>query len=125
MQPSRDVSQEPPLEDSPARNDVLQADRCAELLKALGEPLRLRIIDELRHGPRNVSELSDRLESEVVTVSHHLGILRHAGLVERQRQGRFILYRLARVAFEPSRSKSTEHINLGCCRLEIPKPPRG
>ena len=107
-------------------DDSLQSDKCAELLKALGEPLRLRIVDVLRDGPMNVSELAERLKSEIVTVSHHLGILRHAGLVERQRQGRFIIYRLASVAFEPSRtSRNAEHINLGCCRLEIPKPPRG
>jgi DNA-binding transcriptional ArsR family regulator len=106
-------------------DDSLQSDKCAELLKALGEPLRLRIIDALRDGPKNVSELAGQLESEVVTVSHHLGILRHAGLVERQRQGRFIIYRLASIAFEPSRgSRGSEHINLGCCRLEIPKPSR-
>ena len=124
MPTSRDVCVNKPIE-PPEPADPLQSDRCAELLKALGEPLRLRIIDALRDGPMNVSELAARLESEVVTVSHHLGILRHAGLVERQRQGRFIVYRLAALAFERSRSsRSSEHINLGCCRLEIPKPPR-
>ena len=40
----------------------------------------------------NVGELADCLELEVVTISHHLGVLRHAGLVERKKAGRFVVY---------------------------------
>ena len=102
--------------------DPLQPDRCAEQLKALSEPLRLRIINTLRPGPRSVSDLAEELGVEVVTVSHHLGILRNARLVEKERKGRFILYRLPDDVFQPSASnRANEHIDLGCCRLEIPK----
>jgi len=103
--------------------DQLQVIHCAEQLKALSEPLRLRIVSALRAGPRSVSELSEALEAELVTVSHHLKILRSAKLVETERQGRFILYSLREGVFQPTRGKvrDKEHIDLGCCRLEVPR----
>ncbi len=102
--------------------DPLQPVHCAEQLKALSEPLRLRIVSALRSGPRSVSELAESLAVEVVTVSHHLGILRNAHLVETERKGRFILYSLREDVFQPGESaRENEHLDLGCCRLEIPK----
>lgn len=103
--------------------DPLQSDRCAEVLKALGDPLRLKIIDQLRLGPVNVTELSTRLATEIVTVSHHLGILRRAGLVEAERHGRFIHYHLGKDLLESDSPTAPDFLNLGCCRLEVPKPP--
>ena len=79
--------------------DVLQSDLCAERLKALGEPLRLRIIDLLRQSEFTVSEIAERLQTEIVTVSHHLQILKNADLVTPRRSGRFIHYSLAKVLF--------------------------
>lgn len=102
--------------------DALQSQQCAERLKALSEPLRLRIVDGLRSGPRSVGQLAELLQVEVVTISHHLGILRHADLVETERQGRFIVYSLREDVFRPSaQPMPTEFLDLGCCRLEIPK----
>jgi DNA-binding transcriptional ArsR family regulator len=103
-------------------DDPLQPYSCAERLKALGDPLRLRIISCLRDGPKNVSEISTVLDMAVVTVSHHLGILRVAGLVKNDRDGRFINYRLPAEVFQPSQDASIiDYLDLGCCRLEIPK----
>lgn len=93
----------------------LQPDHCAELLKALAEPLRLRIVDALRERPRNVSELAESLGVEVMIASHHLGILKNAGFVERQKQGRFAVYRLRRGV------SARGYIDLGCCQLKLPK----
>jgi DNA-binding transcriptional ArsR family regulator len=93
------------------------------MLRALGEPLRLRIIDGLRCGPKNVSELAELLDAEIVTISHHLGILRNAGIVRREKQGRFAVYHLQEGIIETGRAgRDRDHLNLGCCRLEIPKP---
>lgn len=104
------------------QSDPLQSDQCAEKLRALGDPIRIKIIDSLRVCPMNVSELADCLELEVVTVSHHLGVLRHAGLVKREKQGRFVVYSLHEGVFKRAKAaRITEHINLGCCRLEIPR----
>lgn len=103
-------------------HDRLQSNRCAEKLRALSEPLRLRIVDCLRAGPMTVGRLCEALDTEIVTVSHHLGILRNAGLVTREKQGRYAVYRLHEGIIEPAGpSESPDHLNLGCCRLEIPK----
>jgi DNA-binding transcriptional ArsR family regulator len=102
--------------------DRLQPNHCAVQLKALSEPLRLRIISSLRSGPKSVSEMAECLAVEVVTLSHHLQILRHAHLVQTERKGRYILYSLSEGVFQPAGSaRASEHIDLGCCRLEIPK----
>ena len=102
--------------------DQLQPVHCAEQLKALGEPCRLRIVSALRAGPKSVGELAESLKIELMTVSHHLGILHHARLVQKQRQGRFILYSLSEGVFQPTGSpRGKEFIDLGCCRLEVPK----
>jgi DNA-binding transcriptional ArsR family regulator len=102
--------------------DQLQPIHCAEQLKALGEPSRLRIVSALRSGPKSVSELAESLNIELVTVSHHLGILHSARLVQKKRKGRFIHYSLYEGVFQPTgSSRGKEHIDLGCCRLEVPK----
>jgi DNA-binding transcriptional ArsR family regulator len=102
--------------------DQLQPVHCAEQLKALGEPSRLRIVSALRAGPKTVTELAVSLDIELVTVSHHLGILRHAQLVQKERRGRFIVYSLCEGVFRRTGStRDKEHIDLGCCRLEVPK----
>jgi ArsR family transcriptional regulator len=104
-------------------NDSLQPQLCARLLRALAEPDRLRIIRCLRGGAKNVSEIADALDAPIVNVSHHLRILREAGLVLDEKQGRFVHYRLHPEVFHPDRDVGqSEHLDLGCCRLEIPKP---
>lgn len=102
--------------------DPLQPRSCAERLKALSDPSRLRIVSCLRDGPKNVSEISTELDVSIVTVSHHLGILRAAGLVESDREGRFIIYRLPAEVFQrPKKATELDFLDLGCCRLEMPK----
>jgi DNA-binding transcriptional ArsR family regulator len=102
--------------------DQLQSNVCARYLKALSEPDRLKIIQCLQSGPKNVSELAELLGRELVNVSHHLGVLRNAGLVQDQKQGKYVVY-----SIHPSvlakKKKSTlgkEVLDLGCCRLEWP-----
>ena len=86
------------------------------MLRALADPERLRLIHCLRDGPRNVTELAGLVGGEVVNVSHHLGVLRHAGVVLDEKQGRFVVYRLHPDVFH----STGEHLDLGCCRLELP-----
>jgi DNA-binding transcriptional ArsR family regulator len=103
-------------------SEPLQPDLCARALRALADPERLRIVRALLEGGRNVSELAALLDAEVVNVSHHLGVLRHAGLVQTKRSGRFIVYHLHPDVFRgPSANQTVQHLNLGCCRLELPK----
>ena len=102
--------------------EPLQPDRCARVLRALADPERLRIIHCLRGGEHHVSELAALLDAEIVNVSHHLGVLRHAGLVQDEKQGRFVVYRLHPDVFHRSGgAENAEHLDFGCCRLELPK----
>jgi DNA-binding transcriptional ArsR family regulator len=101
--------------------DPLQPQRCARLLSALAAPERLRIIRYLRDGPRNVGEIAEMLQTAVVNASHHLMVLRHAGLVRNEKQGRFVLYSVAPNVLQAEESGGAcDCLDLGCCRLELP-----
>src|SRR5262249_20646628 len=93
------------IEDNhPSMPEKLQPSVCARMLKALADPERLRIVDRLRVGPRNVSELAAELHEELANVSHHLSVLRHAGLVLDQKDGKFVVYCLHPDIFRPASS---------------------
>jgi DNA-binding transcriptional ArsR family regulator len=67
----------------------------AQIVKALAHPSRLFIVDELaRAGERCVCELTDLIGADMSTVSKHLSILKGAGLVEVEKRGTQIWYRL-------------------------------
>ena len=106
-------------------NDNFQSKTCADQLKALSEPIRLRIVDILRHGEMTVGDIAELLETELVTVSHHLKILRHAGLIEVERDGRFMVYRLRTDLLQRAAQNSKQFLNLGCCRIEVPETKTG
>lgn len=67
-----------------------------------------------------VGDIAEFLETEVVTVSHHLKILKHADLVEVERDGRFMVYRLRSDLLQKGAGRSRQFLNLGCCRIEVP-----
>jgi ArsR family transcriptional regulator len=67
----------------------------AEVLKTLSSPRRLEIIHVLAEGPREVSRLADEIGISQPNVSQHLSVMRAAGLVEGEREGREVHYRLA------------------------------
>ena len=100
--------------------DRLQSKDCARLLKAVADPERLKIIQCLQTGAKNVSELSALLGTELANVSHHIRVLWHAGLVCADKQGRFVVYSLNPVFFRPKGRRDTaDTLDLGCCRLEL------
>lgn len=100
--------------------DVFNAAFCAERLKALSDPHRLRVVDALRYGELTVTDIAEFLDAEVVTVSHHLKIMKFADLVEVRREGRFMYYRLHEDLL-CSAGKGSKFLDLGCCRLEVPE----
>lgn len=100
--------------------DAFHADFCAERLKALADPHRLRLIEALRPGELTVSDLAEFLDAELVTVSHHLKVLKHARLVQVRRDGRFMYYRL-HSELRCSGPRAARLLDLGCCRLELPE----
>jgi ArsR family transcriptional regulator len=67
----------------------------AKIIKALAHPARLMIVDELsQHGERCVCELTELVGSDMSTVSRHLAQLKQAGLLEDEKRGKMIFYRL-------------------------------
>jgi ArsR family transcriptional regulator, arsenate/arsenite/antimonite-responsive transcriptional repressor len=71
-----------------------EAERMAAVAKALGDPVRLQLVDVLRkHAGRVcVCELIPLFEVGQSTVSHHLKVLRQAGLVDSERRGLWAYY---------------------------------
>ena len=67
----------------------------AEVAQALGHGHRLELIELLAQGERSVEELSARAGVSFANTSRHLQILRRARLVDTQRRGKHVLYRLA------------------------------
>jgi DNA-binding transcriptional ArsR family regulator len=66
----------------------------AETMQALATPSRLRILARLYAGPASVSEIGEAVGMDGSAVSHQLRILRHLGLVSRERDGRRVDYSL-------------------------------
>jgi ArsR family transcriptional regulator len=66
----------------------------AEILKTLASPRRLDILHALARGPIEVGRLAEAIGATQPNVSQHLGVLRAAGIVEAERDGREVRYRL-------------------------------
>lgn len=66
----------------------------AKILKALAHPTRLFVVDELSRGERCVCELTDLIGVEMPTVSRHLSQLKDAGILEDEKRGSQVFYRL-------------------------------
>src|SRR3954447_2560886 len=71
------------------------AELIARRFRILGEPLRIRILDSLRHGESSVTELTAAIAGTQQNVSKHLGVLLDAGLVSRRKDGNRVLYEIA------------------------------
>ena len=66
----------------------------AQIVKAMGHPSRLFIVDVLSRGERCVCELTEMVGADVSTVSKHLSILKNAGIVEDEKRGTQVFYTL-------------------------------
>ena len=89
------------------------SDNCAAMLKVLADDTRLAVVRRLMSGPQQVSEIIAVLHLEQSLLSHHLRVLRDAGLVESERDGKAVRYRLAEQVFGDARAA----IDLGCCSI--------
>jgi DNA-binding transcriptional ArsR family regulator len=67
----------------------------AKIIKAMAHPTRLFIVDELaRNEERCVCELTEMIGSDMSTVSRHLAMLKGAGIIEDEKRGAQVYYRL-------------------------------
>lgn len=67
----------------------------AQRFRAMGEPMRLRILMTLRDGERSVTELVEQQETSQANISKHLHVLTACGLLKRRKQGLNVLYAIA------------------------------
>jgi ArsR family transcriptional regulator len=82
--------------------DRERAARMAQVAKALGDPIRLQLVDVLRKhaGEVCVCELTPLFDVGQPTVSHHLNVLRKAGIVDSERRGLWAYYYVLPEALE-------------------------
>jgi ArsR family transcriptional regulator, arsenate/arsenite/antimonite-responsive transcriptional repressor len=104
----------PPLSAQPLSRD--QAEQIAPLLKALADPVRLRLMSLIASHPGGeacVCDLNDAFELSQPTISHHLKVLHDTGLVDREKRGVWAYYRVktdalasaaALIAYKPAAS---------------------
>jgi DNA-binding transcriptional ArsR family regulator len=96
---------------------------CIAALKALGEETRLRILRLLFKEPLGVNEISQRLKVSQYNVSKHLRVMREAGLLEVEKQGKQRLYSV--VSDLKTKVEANNNIlDLGCCTFRLDKLPR-
>ncbi|BAX94886.1 ArsR/SmtB family transcription factor [Mycobacterium shigaense] len=75
--------------------DDAQAATLATMFKALGDPVRLRLLSQIASHPGGeacVCEISTTLDVSQPTISHHLKLLRSAGLIDCERRGTWVYY---------------------------------
>ncbi len=70
------------------------------VFKALGDPTRRRILEYLREGDLNAGEIAEHFEMTKPSISHHLSLLKQAGLVQDVRRGQNIVYSLDTTVFQ-------------------------
>jgi ArsR family transcriptional regulator len=76
------------------RIDPRVFERAARVIRILGHPLRLRILESLEVGERNVTDLQDELEATQAIISQQLAILRSEDVVASRREGPRVYYRI-------------------------------
>jgi DNA-binding transcriptional ArsR family regulator len=70
------------------------------VFKALSDPTRREILRLLRHGDMNAGEIASHFDMSKPSISHHLGLLKHARLVIDIRKGQNIVYSLNMTVFQ-------------------------
>ena len=74
-----------------------QAEQVAPLLKALADPVRLRLLSLVashQGGEACICDLNDAFDLSQPTISHHMKVLHEAGLVDRDKRGVWVYYRI-------------------------------
>ncbi len=101
--------------------EVLSPRQCVTVLKALADETRLRLLETLLVEERCVTDLVRELRYAQPHISHHLRILRDAGLVEGLREGKQVCYRITPVVQRALANRREKALNFGCCELRFPE----
>lgn len=74
----------------------LGARSIANTIAGVAEPTRLRIVETLMHKPLAVGEIATALKIPMGNASHHLKVMRHAGILDHRKSGRSVIYSLSK-----------------------------
>jgi DNA-binding transcriptional ArsR family regulator len=96
---------------------------CIIALKALGEETRLRLLRLLIKDQLSVNEISEKLGVSQYNVSKHLRIMREAGLLETEKDGKLRLYTVSE-KFRAQLAENNNVLDLGCCTFRCDKLPK-
>ena len=66
----------------------------AETFKALSDPTRREILNLLKRGPMTAGEIVEQFDMTGASISHHLSVLKHAGVIDDEKKGKYIFYTL-------------------------------
>jgi DNA-binding transcriptional ArsR family regulator len=96
---------------------VQHSNDCVTALRALGEETRVRIVGLLMEQPMDVGAISDALGVSPYNVSKHLRVLREAGLLEVEKEGRLRRYALPEAIRREAAAGRV--LDLGCCSFQF------
>jgi len=99
---------------------VAHSSDCVVALRALGEETRVRIVGLLMDRSRDVTDISTELGVSAYNVSKHLRVLREAGLLEVEKDGRQRLYALPDAIRRQAAAGKV--LDLGCCSFQFEAP---
>ncbi len=95
---------------------------CTDILKALADRTRQRIVKALLEADLGVNELSDRLGISQYNTSKHLRVLKHAGIVDLRAVGQRREYFIA-APFRRRIQREGATLDFGCCTFRMDKLP--
>ena len=84
----------------------------SDVFKALGDSTRRKVLQLLRQGPMRAGELADHFDVSKPTMSAHFAVLTGAGLIQAEKNGRSILYRLRMSVLEEALLGFTNAVGL-------------
>lgn len=106
--------------------EFADARKVAAMFAALAEPTRLRVLFHLIRGPHHVGQLAELVGTPMVNMSHHLGVMRQAGLLDDEKVGRKVVYRLRPDVFTPGPDSHTlGTLSFGEFRMVVFPPTNG
>jgi DNA-binding transcriptional ArsR family regulator len=91
---------------------------CLRWLKALADQTRWEIVHCLLGKDRTAMELTEKLKVSQYNISKHLRILREAGIISQEKEGRFVICRIV-PEFRQNLKGSRKSLDLGCCTFRF------
>jgi DNA-binding transcriptional ArsR family regulator len=95
-----------------------------KVFKALSDPTRRRVLQLLRERPMSAGELSDQFPVSKPTMSAHFAVLQEAGLIESEKSGRTIVYRLVMSVLEEALLGFAQTFGWGRDSRRVPRVTR-